>query len=154
MPPDVNAADPEAEPRFRECAEAWEVLSDPGKRAAYDRHGFAGLRGRPMTDFQSVAFRDLYNAYFGTDDFGVPMHPFLAHQALLREYLKQRAATAKTSEGEAKVVLPTLANTDCDCELAEGNLGPASATHTGCAATVCGPRRWALCIDRQVVLAT
>ncbi len=98
--PDVNAADSEAESRFKECAEAWEVLSEPEKRAAYDRHGFSGLRGRPMTDFQSVAFRDLYNTYFGTDDFGVPMHPFHAYQPYLREYLKQRAAKAKRSEGE------------------------------------------------------
>ena len=59
--PDVNPEDPGAEARFKECAEAWEVLSDPEKRAAYDQHGLAGLRGRSMPDFQSAAFRDLYN---------------------------------------------------------------------------------------------
>ena len=100
--PDVNPEDPEDEARFKECAEAWEVLSDPEKRAAYDRYGFDGLRGRAMTDFQNAAFRDVYNAYFGTDDFGVPMHPIFAYQARLREYLKQRAARAKTSEAETK----------------------------------------------------
>ena len=100
--PDVNPEDTEAEARFKECAEAWEVLSDPEKRAAYDRYGFDGLRGRAMTDFQNAAFRDVYNAYFGTHDFGVPMHPIFAYQACLREYLKQRAARAKTSEAETK----------------------------------------------------
>ena len=100
--PDVNPEDPEAEARFKECAEAREVLSDPEKRAAYDRYGFDGLRGRAMTDFQNAAFRDLYNAYFGTNDFGVPMHPIFTYQAYLREYLKQRAAKAKTSEAETK----------------------------------------------------
>ena len=82
--PDVNPDDLQAEARFKECAEAWEVLSDHEKRATYDRHGFTGLHGRPITDFQSAAFRDLYNTYFGTDDFGVPMHPFFACQPYLR----------------------------------------------------------------------
>ena len=49
--PDVNPDDFEAEARFRECTETWEVLSDPEKRAAYDRHGFSGLRGRAMPNF-------------------------------------------------------------------------------------------------------
>ncbi len=100
--PDLNPEDPGAEARFKECAEAWEVLSDPERRAAYDLHGFSGLRGRPMPDFQSAAFRDLYNAYFGTDDLGMPLHPFFTYQKYLREYLKQRNAKAQASEAEAK----------------------------------------------------
>jgi len=39
--PDVDLEDPEAETRFKERAEAWEVLSDPEKGAAYDRTGSA-----------------------------------------------------------------------------------------------------------------
>ncbi len=100
--PDVHPEDPEAEARFRECAEAWEVLNDPEKRAAYDLHGFNGLRGRPLPDFQSAAFRDLYNAYFGTDDLGMPLHPVFMYQKYLREYLKQRSAKAQASEAEKK----------------------------------------------------
>ena len=43
--PDVSEA-PDAEERFREAAEAYEVLSDPERRATYDRYGREGLRGR------------------------------------------------------------------------------------------------------------
>lgn len=63
--PDVNQEDPEAEVRFKEAAEAYEVLSDADSRAAYDRYGFDGLRGRPMTDFEHVGFGDLFNIFFG-----------------------------------------------------------------------------------------
>jgi molecular chaperone DnaJ len=100
--PDVNPKDPGAEARFKECAEAWEVLSDPEKRAAYDLHGFSGLRGRPMPDFQGAAFSDLYNAYFGTDDLGMPLHPVFMYQKYLREYLKKRNAKAQAGKAERK----------------------------------------------------
>jgi molecular chaperone DnaJ len=43
--PDVNKDDPAADHRFKDINEAYEVLSDSDKRAAYDRFGHAGLRG-------------------------------------------------------------------------------------------------------------
>ncbi len=63
--PDVNPDDPECEARFKELAEAYEVLSDADSRAAYDRYGFDGLRGRQMTDFDHVSFQDLFSVFFG-----------------------------------------------------------------------------------------
>src|SRR5579871_2780684 len=42
--PDKNAGSKEAEERFKEITEAYDVLRDPQKRAAYDRFGEAGLR--------------------------------------------------------------------------------------------------------------
>ena len=49
--PDVNDA-PDAEERFKELNEAYAVLSDDDKRAAYDRYGHAGVRGAGgMPDF-------------------------------------------------------------------------------------------------------
>ena len=43
MHPDVNSDDPEAEAKFKEAAEAYEVLSDPERKAVYDRHGWDGI---------------------------------------------------------------------------------------------------------------
>src|SRR5260370_39033668 len=52
--PDRNPDDPLAEDKFKECSEAYSVLSDPEKRAAYDRYGHAafsngGGGGNPFT---------------------------------------------------------------------------------------------------------
>src|SRR5436309_9823905 len=65
--PDVNSHDPQAEEKFKEAAEAYEVLSDPDRRATYDRYGHEGLRSggyAPNFDaFGSVS--DLFEAFFG-----------------------------------------------------------------------------------------
>jgi molecular chaperone DnaJ len=65
--PDVNAHDPQAEDKFKEAAEAYEILSDPERRATYDRYGHEGLRSggfAPNFDaFGSIS--DLFDAFFG-----------------------------------------------------------------------------------------
>ena len=65
--PDVNAHDPQAEEKFREAAEANEILSDPERRATYDRYGHEGLRSRGYApNFESFgSISDLFNAFFG-----------------------------------------------------------------------------------------
>ncbi len=70
--PDVNRHDPEAEEKFKEAAEAYEILSDSERRATYDRYGFEGLDSR---GFASAAhgfgsFSDIFDAFFGGDPFG------------------------------------------------------------------------------------
>jgi molecular chaperone DnaJ len=65
--PDVNAHDVEAEEKFKEAAEAHEILSDAERRATYDRFGHEGLRSggfAPNFDaFGSIG--DLFDAFFG-----------------------------------------------------------------------------------------
>jgi len=66
--PDRNPGDKEAEKKFKQAAEAYEVLSDPEKRARYDRYGHAGLEGVPVRGF--TTFEDIFDAFgdiFGGD---------------------------------------------------------------------------------------
>jgi molecular chaperone DnaJ len=65
--PDVNAHDPQAEEKFKDAAEAYEILSDPERRATYDRYGHDGLRsGGYAPNFESFgSISDLFNAFFG-----------------------------------------------------------------------------------------
>ncbi len=70
--PDVNSHDPGAEEKFKEAAEAYEILSDPERRATYDRLGFEGLdsRGFASQAHGFGSFADIFDAFFGGDPFG------------------------------------------------------------------------------------
>jgi molecular chaperone DnaJ len=70
--PDVNKHDPEAEEKFKEAAEAYEILSDAERRATYDRYGFEGLdsRGYASAAHGFGSFADIFDAFFGGDPFG------------------------------------------------------------------------------------
>ena len=74
--PDRNPGDAQAEERFKEASEAYEVLSDAEKRTSYDRFGHAGVEGSfsgggfqwsdftHATDFDDI-FGDLFSSFFG-----------------------------------------------------------------------------------------
>jgi molecular chaperone DnaJ len=69
--PDKNPGDHEASEKFKEAAEAYEVLSDPQKRANYDQFGFAGVEGAGgfgggfgARDFSDI-FGDIFGDFFG-----------------------------------------------------------------------------------------
>ena len=68
--PDRNPDNPQAEAKFREASEAYQILSDDNQRAQYDRFGHAAFEGGGSGfDFNSAGFEDIFGDIFG-DFFG------------------------------------------------------------------------------------
>jgi molecular chaperone DnaJ len=69
--PDTNTEDPQAEDKFKEAAEAYEVLSDADRRRQYDAYGHEGLRtGGYAPNFEGFgSVSDLFSAFFGSGGF-------------------------------------------------------------------------------------
>jgi molecular chaperone DnaJ len=73
--PDKNPGDAEAELKFKEAAEAYEVLSDTDKRSRYDQFGHAGLQGTATHDYSRMQYDDIFSMFqdiFGGQRRGAP----------------------------------------------------------------------------------
>ena len=69
--PDRNPGDKDAERKFKDISEAYDVLSDEKKRGLYDQYGLEGLKGQARRDYQSASVQDIFEAFgdiFGGGD--------------------------------------------------------------------------------------
>jgi DnaJ-class molecular chaperone len=112
--PDVNDHDPGAEEKFKEAAEAYEVLSDPERRRAYDAYGHEGLRGNgfaPGAGFGTID--DIFQAFFGGQGIRFTRGPMrgqdLIHQVEITAIDAMLGASVKipSHEGEREIELPS-----------------------------------------------
>jgi DnaJ-class molecular chaperone len=112
--PDVNDHDPEAEEKFKEAAEAYEVLSDPERRRAYDAYGHEGLRGNgfaPGSGFGTID--DIFQAFFSGQGIRFTRGPMrgqdLVHQVEITAIDAMLGTTVKipSHEGEREIELPS-----------------------------------------------
>jgi molecular chaperone DnaJ len=114
--PDVNAHDPAAEEKFKEAAEAYEILSDTERRAVYDRYGHDGLSsGGFASNFDSFSsIGDLFDAFFGGGAFGARSGPAMGEdQAVAVEISLLDAARGTTADVSFEAV--------ARCEHCRGN---------------------------------
>jgi molecular chaperone DnaJ len=107
--PDVSDA-PDAEERFKEAVEAYEVLSKSETRELYDRYGHAGLRGggfRP-TSFDFGSLSDIFAAFFGEDLLGTTMRGRARGADVAAEVVVEltEAATGLTREVTVQAAVP------------------------------------------------
>lgn len=107
--PDRNPGDAAAEAAFKECKEAYEVLSDAGKRRAYDAHGHAAFEhgmgggGGPTPDMGDI-FGDIFGSIFG----GAGGGPRAARRGADIGYVMELDLEEAVAGIEKRIEIPTL----------------------------------------------
>ncbi len=137
--PDRNPDNKEAEEKFKECKEAWEVLSDTRKRAAYDQFGHAGvdpsMGGGGAGAGAGANFNDIFGDVFG-DIFGGGRGGRGGGQRVYRgsdlRYNLELSLEDAVAGTEVKIRVPTLVACDaCDGSGARKGSSPTTCSTCG-----------------------
>lgn len=127
----------EAEERFKELTEAYSVLMDPNKRAAYDRYGHAGVGGQPFSGFDEsifADFSDIFGGLFGFEDLfgmGGGRRRTRARRGADLRYDLELAFEEAASGLHTKIKIPRR-ETCPECEGRGARKGTQPATCTAC----------------------
>lgn len=114
--PDINQ-EPGADEKFKEIAEAYEVLSDDQKRAQYDQFGHAGMNGGAgfgggQGDFGFGGFEDIFNAFFGGGGGGRRRDPNAPRQGNDLQYTMTISFEEAAFGKETEIEIPREENCD------------------------------------------
>ncbi len=133
--PDANSGDKETEARFKEIKEAYDVLSDPHKRAAYDRYGhqaeaFQGFGGGGFGDF---GFEDIFDTFFGGGfNMGRRRHTSAPRRGADLRYDLEISLEEAAEGRETHINIPrTELCPECDGSGARGGTAPETCSSCG-----------------------
>jgi molecular chaperone DnaJ len=113
--PDRNPDNPKSEERFKEAKEAYEILSDPNKRAAYDQYGHAGV-DPSMAGGGPQGFSDTFGDIFG-DIFGGQGNRSNVYRGADLRYNMEITLEQAARGTETKIRVPTMES----CETCHGS---------------------------------
>tara|TARA_Y100001960_G_scaffold330443_1_gene424471 strand:+ start:559 stop:1665 length:1107 start_codon:yes stop_codon:yes gene_type:complete len=123
--PDRNPDNPKSEERFKEAKEAYEILSDPNKRMAYDQQGHAGV-DPSMAGGQSHGFSDTFGDVFG-DIFGNQGNQSNVYRGADLRYNMEITLEQSARGTETKIRVPTMDSCDsCHGSGAKKGTSPSS----------------------------
>ena len=131
--PDRNPGDKSMEAKFKEAKEAYEILSDPQKRAAYDQFGHAGIDPAAAGGFYGAGgahFADIFGDVFG-DIFGSGRRGAQAYRGADQRYSLELSLEDAVHGTEVRIRVPTIDR----CETCKGSgakAGTAPATCRTC----------------------
>jgi molecular chaperone DnaJ len=121
--PDTNTEDPQAEDKFKEAAEAYEVLSDADRRRQYDAYGHEGLRtGGYAPNFEGFgSVSDLFSAFFGSGGFDTAFGTGRGHRGQMHGADVVLAVAIDLAQAARGETVEVTYESDVRCHRCHGN---------------------------------